>query len=109
MATLTLHGFNFFEYLFKTINVELKRFEPATDRMTPGRDFVVCTFDIVGIDLLWRICLEAHNTEVSQLAIDLLNRLYKSVCLISLPFAKFHRVSPKYSREKRVVLTLDTT
>jgi ubiquitin carboxyl-terminal hydrolase 34 len=79
MATLTLHGFNFFEYLFKTINVELKRFEPATDRMTPGRDFVVCTFDIVGIDLLWRICLEAHNTEVSQLAIDLLNRLYKSI------------------------------
>jgi hypothetical protein len=76
---LTPHGFNLFEFFFKTVNIKQQRFELVIDKNVPTKEFKVRTFEIAGMDLLWRICLEAYNNEVGQLAINFLNRIYKSV------------------------------
>jgi hypothetical protein len=80
LTTLTPPGFEFFEYLFKHVNTKCKRLEIVNDyRGLPTKDFKVLSFDIIGMDMLWRICLETFDSEVGQSAIALLNRIYKSV------------------------------
>lgn len=80
-------GFNVFHRYFLAINEKkdrLKRVDKATDEL------YVASPDLIGIDNLWQIALDAQDVEVSQAAIRTLNELHQNVRHVwSAPW--FHR------------------
>ncbi len=69
-------GFNVFHRYFLAINEKkdrLKRVDKATDEL------YVASPDLIGIDNLWQIALDAQDVEVSQAAIRTLNELHQNV------------------------------
>jgi hypothetical protein len=78
-------GFNVFHRYFLAINEKkdrLKRVDKATDEL------YVASPDLIGIDNLWQIALDAQDVEVSQAAIRTLNELHQNV---RHTWSAFHR------------------
>jgi hypothetical protein len=69
-------GFNVFHRFFLAINEKkdkLKRVDKVTDEL------YVTSPDLIGIDNLWQIALDAQDVEVSKAAIRTLNELHQNV------------------------------
>lgn len=69
-------GFNVFQHYFFAINEKkdkIKRVDRGSDEL------YVASPDLLGIDNLWQIALDAQDVEVSQTAIRTLNDLHQSV------------------------------
>ncbi|ELR15597.1 ubiquitin domain containing protein [Acanthamoeba castellanii str. Neff] len=85
-------GFNVFHRYFLAINEKkdrLKRVDKATDEL------YVASPDLIGIDNLWQIALDAQDVEVSQAAIRTLNELHQNVSGESLK-AKVGKIREAY-------------
>jgi hypothetical protein len=73
-SSLSIAGFSFFEYFFRCVNWKHQKFD-----QTENNDYTVLSFDLIGIQNLWKIALEATDTVVGKRAIDFLNNLHKNV------------------------------
>ncbi|KAL6057498.1 USP domain-containing protein [Balamuthia mandrillaris] len=79
-SALSVKGFGLFEFYFRYMNWKNKSFEE-----TPQKDYCVLSFDLMGLDNMWRVALEAQDEEVGSKAITFLNRLHKTVSLELAP------------------------
>jgi hypothetical protein len=73
--TLSVGAFSFYEFFFRYVNWREHKFEQ--DSRT--HDYVVLSLDLIGMDNLWRIALEAKDTLVGLNSIAFLNNLHKNV------------------------------
>lgn len=72
-SSFTSNTFSFFEYYFRYINWKHQKYEQN------GSDYVILSFDLIGINNLWKIALEAIDPKVGKQAIDFLINLNKNV------------------------------
>jgi hypothetical protein len=82
-TTLTMAGFKVFERYLLHINEKNSNLKPIDKKtenpIVDAKSFVVVSPDLVGIDNLWRIALDAQQSAVYQLAISELNTLHQVV------------------------------
>lgn len=79
MSQLSASGFSFFEFYFRYENWKLDKFQQDPNSTNPLNNYIVLSFDLVGLNYLWKIALESVNNTVGQQAILFLNNLHKNV------------------------------
>eukprot|EP01119_Soliformovum_irregulare_P014939 TRINITY_DN4142_c0_g1_i2.p1 TRINITY_DN4142_c0_g1~~TRINITY_DN4142_c0_g1_i2.p1 ORF type:complete len:2758 (-),score=812.11 TRINITY_DN4142_c0_g1_i2:29-8302(-) len=76
---------SFWDFYFRRINWMEEKF------MQDANHFVIHSFDLTGLDNLWRIILEAQDPGVGKTAIDLLHSLNKNFDQNLRPFVESQR------------------
>jgi hypothetical protein len=79
ISELSAAGFSFFEFYFRYENWKQNKFEQDPNSNNPLTNYIVLSFDLLGMNHLWRIALEAKDALVGQQAILFLNNLHKNV------------------------------
>jgi len=83
-AELSFQGYQMIEYYFRFMNWKNQLLE----EMNGGMRFKkLTTLDLMGIDTLWRVALQAKDEVVGSMAIEFLNKLHRSVSFFFLFFA----------------------
>jgi hypothetical protein len=62
LKSLSLDGFNFFEFYFRTVNWAEGLFEAIAN------EYRVVALELIGIDTLWDIAFEAQTEQVTVLS-----------------------------------------
>lgn len=78
-AELSLAGLSFFDTYLKYINWKNNKLEKDEHQT-----FIVRSFDMIGIDNLWRIALETTDPAVGKAAILHLNNFHKHVTIFCM-------------------------
>ncbi|PRP88236.1 ubiquitin domain-containing protein [Planoprotostelium fungivorum] len=73
-SELSMAGVSFFEYCFRHVNCYNGSFEQKDNG-----DYVVNSFQLVGIENLWRIALEVKDGYVGKMAATTIIQLYKNL------------------------------
>lgn len=72
-SSLTVAGLSFFEFFFRYVNWKNHKFEQTEN------SYFITSLDLIGMDKLWSIALEARDPTVGKQAIALLNNMHKNL------------------------------
>eukprot|EP00736_Rhodelphis_marinus_P012162 Rmarinus@m.24887 len=77
---LTEAGFQFFEYFFRSVNWKNNTFAQIDTSEARGQpsSYFVLSFDLIGMDYLWRIILEAESAKVASDATQTFIRVHEN-------------------------------